>query len=248
MPKVHAGQLITRDSLTAREWNAMQEAAAWSSQRQINAGIRQSKPSMPPGGVILKNSSGSDLSRFYAAGLSTIGITEATNADGFLREPYFVGAAVTRDYYGRFAILQEQIRSTNLGIAIVSGVTYAYVNVQHADHDRADINNSSHNYLYSNFYGAAEILYKPSGTGLKLCLVRIGSFVAPVRRAVAAGNISAGGSGTVTIKKGSTDSEQVAAHLDWMEGSMGVSTDDELLIQFFPYPDVDKWVIVGAEC
>ena len=48
------------------------------------------------------------------------------------------------------------------------------VNVSDEDHRYADISDAEPGYLASAEIGAAEILYKPSGTGVLWCLVRLG--------------------------------------------------------------------------
>lgn len=67
------------------------------------------------------------------------------------------------------------------------------------------------------------------------------------RKAVADGNISAGGSGTVSVwREGSDSGYDVTAYLNWMHGGTDVTAGTELIIRWFP--DEEKWIIVAAEC
>jgi hypothetical protein len=140
----------------------------------------------------------------------------------------------------------EPLAASYLGDAVVSGVTVSQITVNHASHDRADVDPSGGASLVSAYYGSAEILYVESGTGSKWAVLRLGSFVAPLLKAKAGAEIAVGNSGSVTIYRNGSATESVTAHLNWMDGNQAVAANSELLIQYFR--DEAKWIIVGAEC
>lgn len=245
MAKVYPGQGL---AIPANDWNNMRDAAAQAIERQLTQAAPRSQFRLPDNCVVTRLNRGVGLERFYAVELEPR-IDESENADAYRsRQNIFNGNQIDQGSYGKFGVLQETIPATGFGVSQVSGATLAYVNITNQYHDHADAFVPSWN-LNSSFFGCAEILYKPTGaTGLTLCWIRIGAFVAPPLKAVAEEAIVVGGFGDVGIKRGgaATSVETVSAYLNWMAGTTNVSSGDELLIRFFP--DEWKWVIIGAEC
>lgn len=232
--------------IRADDWNTLLEVA--SAQRGAAASIISVSQVPSASGVVVpvKNGTGSTLSRYHAVGIGAPLFTPTDNLQSFKNQLAFNAATMSAAYFGSWAVLQETIDDGKIGMAMVSGVTVAEITVNHADHDRVAVDTAGGTKLVSQFYGAGKILYKESGTGTKWAVIRIGDFVAPELKAIAGGNISAGGSGSVTVQKNGSSSQSVTAYLNWMEGTTGVSTSDELLIRFFE--DENKYVIIGAEC
>lgn len=230
--------------IKASDWNALLGLAGSAKLRQSVQLQSRSTFSGASGVVVpVKNNTGSDVSRFHAMGIGAPLFEHSDNAQTFLNQLAFNGETASSSYLGRFAVAQETIPDGKIGACLIDGLTVAQITVGHTTHDRVDMDTAGGSKLVSQYYGAGEILYKETGTGTKWALIRVGSFVAPKRRAVAAASISAGGSGNVTVQP---SGETLLAYLDWMEGSTGVTSSMELLIQFFR--DDNKWVIVGAAC
>jgi len=127
--------------------------------------------------VWVRNDSGEDLPRFGALGIAgpIIEPGEGGNDDEFKRRTALIGAAITTtdEYVGRFVIAREPIVAGRIGLAVIRGATPAIVNVVDEDHTHADTY-PDEQHLRSGFTGAARILWKEDGTGLKLAVIEIG--------------------------------------------------------------------------
>lgn len=233
--------------IQATDWNTLLDVAEQARLTSLLTASGAARMSLRNGIVVpVKNNTGATLSRYHAAGIGAPLFTHADNADTFLNQLGFNGQDAAATYLGKFAVMQETTPDQKIGRGLLQGITVAEITVNHADHDRVDVDTSGGAKLVSQFYGAGEIVYKESGTGTKWAIIRVGAFVAPIMKAIAGGTITAGSSGSVTIQINGSDSQSVTAHLDWMHNSIDVSADDELLIYFFK--DANKWVIIGAEC
>jgi len=125
--------------------------------------------------VKVKNTTGATIARFGVLGISGVIITPTDRANQFKQRPALTGTTpTTADHAGKFVIVQEPIRAGKTGLAIVSGVSVAKLNVGDADHQFADVRNADATELDTGNTGAARILYKESGTGSgKWGLVRV---------------------------------------------------------------------------
>ena len=244
LKKVLPGQEL---AIPAEAYNAFVDAAmACRGNRSLGTSV--STPGGLSSSVIkVKNNTAGALDRFAAVGLESLAITPSGSLENFQNTPVInVLAPGSSMYLGKFAVLQEPLAANYLGDAVVSGVTVSQITMNHASHDRADVDPAGGASLVSAYYGAAEILYVESGTGSKWAVLRLGSFVAPLLKAKAGAQIAVGGSGSVTIYRNGSATESVTAYLNWMDGNQAVAANSELLIQYFR--DEAKWIIVGAEC
>lgn len=246
MAKVSAGDPLR---ISAREWNTLVEVGdAWRS------GLLTAVGGGPTGaafnGVIVpvKNDTGSTIDRFHAAAIGDPLFSPTDSSQTFKNQigGGLTGETMSSSYFGKFAVFQETVANGKIGRACIHGLTVAQITVNHADHDRVDVDTAGGSKLVSQFYGAGQILYKESGTGTKWAIIRIGEFVAPMMKAIADGTITAGSSGTADIQFGGSSSESISAYLNWMHNSTDCADEDELLVRFFQ--DENKWIIIGAEC
>jgi hypothetical protein len=136
----------------------------------------QSYP-LPPGWVLVQNTTDADLDRFAVVGLgSTVIHDPATELAAFQDAPLLYGDVPTvPDYVGYFAILQEAIPAGATGRAMAQGITAAQINVIKEGDLYADITDGDSTTLTSGASGAAQILAIQSGTGSKWGIVRLGS-------------------------------------------------------------------------
>lgn len=245
LKKVLPGQDL---SIPAQAYNAFIDAAlAHRGAKSQSVAANERQYSRHPGLVRVRNNTAGVFARFAPVGLNGVAIEPSAYLASFQNTPIFNAVAPgASTYLGKFAVLQEPLASGLVGDAVLSGITVAQISVQHATHDRADVDASGGTSLVTSYYGGAEILYAESGTGTRWAVLRIGSFVAPVLKATADAEIAVGSSGSVTIKRTGVGAQTVTAHLNWMDGSQKVSSGNELLVQFFR--DENKWIIVGAEC
>lgn len=244
MSKVSSGDPL---KISARDWNTLIEVAESSRLgqfRQTASGL--SVPSSPGVVVPVKNGTGSTVDRYHAMGINTPLFAYTDNAQTFKNQLGFDGATTSSSYLGKWCIAQETIANGKIGMAMLRGVTVAQITVNHADHDRVDVDTGGDSKLDSQFYGSGQILWKETGTGTKWAVIAIGDFVSPQLKATASGAIAVNSSGTVQIQRNGSGSESVTAYLNWMEGTTAVASADELTIYFFK--DEDRYVILGAEC
>lgn len=231
-------------AIKASDWNALLGLAGSEKLRQSVQLQSRSTFSGASGVVVpVKNGTGSTVNRYSAMGIGAPLFEHSDNAQTFLNQLAFNGETASSSYLGKFAVAQETIPNGKIGSCLIDGLTVAEITVGDTTHDRVDVDTAGGSKLVSQYYGAGEILYKEPGTGTKWALIRVGSFVAPQRRAVAAANITAGSSGNVTIQPAG---QTLTAYLDWMEGSQNVTSGQELLVVFMR--NDNKWIIIGAEC
>lgn len=244
MAKVQPGDPLR---IAASDWNTLLGVADAARVNELVFGSGKSTFPLYQGVIVpVKNNTGAVVARYHAAAIGAPVVPPGDNEQEFLNRLAFIGEDMSASYFGRFAVFQETTDVNRMGLAMIEGVTVAEITVNNEDHDRVDVDTAGGSKLVSQYYGAGEILYKESGTGTKLAVIRIGAFVAPQLKAVADEDIAVSGSGDVYIQRNATATELVTAHLNWMAGSTGVTDGDQLLIKF--YPDENKWGIDGAEC
>jgi hypothetical protein len=126
--------------------------------------------------ILIRNTSGGNLSRFAVLGLASPPISPSTNLSAFQNTLALDGAVpATGTHDGRFVILDEPILNGKLGLATVSGVAICQVSVATAGQQYADISDGKTAYLAAADSGAARILWIESGTGTKWALIDIGA-------------------------------------------------------------------------
>ncbi len=174
----HLRKVRTGDPLRipANAYNAFVDAAA--AHRRSAFGQSHTLPRITAADrdvVLAFNGSGSDVDAFSVMGIDGVYIEPDENLSEFQQRPCLsVTTPSLADHYGQFVIVLEAIPASACGRAVVTGITAVQVNVTDADHRYADISDAEPGYLASAEIGAAEILYKPAGTGVLWCLVRLG--------------------------------------------------------------------------
>lgn len=121
------------------------------------------------------------------------------------------------------------------GVAILAGLVWATVNVTHADHPFAIIDNGNNRYK-SSALGGDVIFAKPAGTGVKLCAVLVNTDCHRVTFGTAVGTIPAGASGTFSIVGPPvlTPAEDQVCWLDRMDEGKDVEPGDSLAVKWIP--------------
>ena len=224
----------------AGEYNAAMEAGQWfSQQRALGAAVLRSLPLVNPCVIRLRNDTGGDLLEGSVLELSTSPLTTLT------REYLWLSGVARSGSDPSCAVLLEAAPDGEYGAAQVAGCCLAEVNVTDSDNTHARVQAGSTT-LQGDFGGWARILYKPSGTGTKTCLVLCDCGEQIVRRATASGTITAGGSGTASIYVGGAVKGTATVYNDWIATPANIPNGTELYVQYFH--DEDKWRIVGAEC
>jgi len=153
----------------ARIWNNMVDAGRAHADSLLNGGAPN--PIRPRETDIIKAKNNSGSARRLGEILRISGKAIETVTD---ENKWLLGVEPTDDGY--FGILKEPAASNGLASLQVSGCCMALVNVTDADHKRATALDGEY-VLQSDDSGPVEILYAPSGTGEKTCVVRFGGAI-----------------------------------------------------------------------
>jgi hypothetical protein len=225
----------------AGEYNDAMEAGQWFKQsRQLGAASPGLVLPVNPCTVKIRNDVGSDLAAGSVVELSSSLLTTLD------RQHLWLAGVQRTANDPTCAILLEDIPDGSIGVAQVTGVCLASVDVNDEDNTHARFAAGS-NTLEGDFGGWARILWKPSGTGVKQCVVQIPSDgVNIVRQATASGTITTGSSGTANIYVNGASRGTVTVWNDWIATPANIGNATELYVQYFH--DLDKWRVVGAEC
>lgn len=143
------------------------------------------------------------------------------------------------------AVLLDDAANNEIVDATTSGVCVANVDIIDADNTHARVVPGS-TQLRGDFGGWARILHKPSGTGVKTCVVAVGDTRTVRRKARATTTITDGSTGSADVFINAAARGNVTVHFNWMTGSGNIASGTDMLIEYFH--DEDKWVVVGAEC
>lgn len=123
--------------------------------------------------IKIRNDSGSAQERFYVLKLNGLAITEIDNLEEFQNQPMLLGVTPTATT-DNVAVLIDPANTDEFARAVISGIVPVQVNVTDTTHGFAVPTVSDASKLTSGTTGLFRILYKPSGTGTKWCLVRVG--------------------------------------------------------------------------
>jgi len=131
-------------------------------------------PHLKTSQVLIQNSTGADLDRHQIAGLGSPVFSPATYEDSFKEAFLIDAAAVTQaDHWGKFAVTLEPISAGEVGRAAVSDIVHVQIDMKHASHAYADVNDGDKTKLRSSGFGSARILSVDSGTGTKWAIVQL---------------------------------------------------------------------------
>jgi hypothetical protein len=177
MKKVKSGDPLV---IPAPTFNSFIDAARGHKAREQASGQAERPGFRQSGIVLVKNASGADRQRFDVLGIDTPVITPTDNEDAFKNKVVLSGSTPTEsDHLGRFVILLVPLADGKVGMACASGVCAVHVDVQHEDHHFADVKDGEAGSIESRESGAATILWKESGTGLKWAVVHVSGAAPP---------------------------------------------------------------------
>ena len=172
LAKVSSGDPLR---IPAKVWNLVIDA--------VRAHLSQAGPSGGSGGfassdsgvVMVRNDSGADRDAFNVLGIDDVEFDPATDLESFQYYPILSGITPTvADHAGRFVVLLDPVAAGEIGRAVASGVVPVQVDVVAESDTFADVKDGDVASLASGATGSATILWKPAGTGLKWCIVRLG--------------------------------------------------------------------------
>lgn len=122
--------------------------------------------------IVAKNNSGSDLDKYAVLGVDAAGFYGTLDPE--LPIAVIGVAPVIATHAGKFLVLAESLKNGETGLAVIGGTFWAKVNITSSGDTFADVQASTLE-LKTGTSGAAQILWKESGTGTgKYAIVRIG--------------------------------------------------------------------------
>lgn len=147
-------------------------------------GAPKAPSSEAPGGAVTAlatNQTGAALPEFGVVRLARQAFDFAASPTGSPIEgsapmllPIVPDVQAPSDGESLLAITQEPIPASGVGRVVVMGLSYARVYITDASHTHATAISADVDKLVSGTSGPAQIVYKPSGTGVKFALVRLG--------------------------------------------------------------------------
>ncbi len=235
--KVKAREKV-KDKLSARVWNRMVDAARDFEKRRLGRGEKPVAGIYDPCCVMIRNDSGSDRLAGESLEVGSFILTSRNKENR-----WFSGDL--RSGNNACGILEYALPYGEIGPLRMAGLAEAQVDVIDVDHTHCYTATGDEN-PQSNFGGPIEILSKPSGTGLKTCLVRLASPIY-IRQCILDQDIAAGDHGDVSVWIGGVDVGSVDAWFDWMEGgTASLSSGADGWICWLD--DRQRWQILTAEC
>lgn len=139
--------------------NILEAAEDYAQRRRMGTPAGRRGVTLPTDLIKIQNNSGAARARGHV--LEITGIIETTFSHETLA---FVGGAPTPGADKRYAILKEDLPDGEIGVAQVSGICAAVVNVTDATHKTATIAASTY-ILQSSANGPIPMFYQPAGTG-----------------------------------------------------------------------------------
>ncbi len=125
--------------------------------------------------VRIQNNSGEDRNAYEVLGIDAPLATPGEDPTEFHR-PSFTGSSPDiDDHFGRFAVLLDPVPAGQIARACIDGICSVQINVTREVDRRADVKTGQTSWLRSGSCGAADILWKETGTGVKWAKVRIGN-------------------------------------------------------------------------
>lgn len=126
--------------------------------------------------VLVKNASGSDVSRFHVLGISGVIFSPTDSLQSFQNQVAFTGETPDEEAHkGKFVVCLDAMKNGQVGRAWIAGTCAAKVYIEAESDSYCDVKEGDRTELRSTDSGSARILYKPSGTGSKWCVVRFGN-------------------------------------------------------------------------
>ncbi|MCC7408334.1 MAG: hypothetical protein IT442_09690 [Phycisphaeraceae bacterium] len=170
LKKVQSGEPL---AIPATAYNAFIDAA------RAHRAAQQEVASQPRPGVAqttivpIRNDSGADRDRFDILGINGPLFTPTAALEQFKNRVVLTGGTPGSGHTANFAALLEPVKAGKIAAACIAGVCPARINVQNQSHLYADVASGSAANLQSGVLGAAFIVWKESGTGVKWSIVNL---------------------------------------------------------------------------
>lgn len=195
----------------------------------------------------IKNTTGSDVRLgdvLVVTGMAASSTPTAYRTDDAVTSRFCYGAVAlaytpSEDNQTGFVVVAEQIKAGEVGSAVAAGVAAVSLNVTDDSHKYAFVKNGQLS-LATATSGAAEIMWKQSGTGQKWALVRIGTQQQAIKRGTFTAPWSKGSTKTVDEVLGSVRYTNVKNYFASVTGS-GTKACAIAYV-------AGEWILIAAEC
>lgn len=233
---------------SAGAWNAFVEAAR-KVRGFVSTGVSLSRLDREPDIILVRNDSGEDVDRFGVLALDEPLISPEDNESEFTGRIAFSGVLPAPQHSGRYAVLLEPLRHEDeedkrpLGRAVVDGFCIAWVDVKHADHRWAEVDDGKTK-LKTAAGGSAKILWhEPYDSGEVWAIVRLNSVAEKLWGTLAA-TLTPGGSVLMNVRDDDTNQMTVYDLLL----SAGQSIDAGMKVTAYYDSEDAVWYVDAAQC
>jgi hypothetical protein len=245
--RIHAGDTI--EAISARAWNALVSDLE---NRQL--------PSLPfdfstaPGSrtaIYIKNIAPSTIPSFGVLGIEGPLYTPSASANAltfFQRHPVLRGTIPAASVHrSKFVIPHKPIKAGQIGRAYIQGLIPVKLQIVSANHTHADVEDGNTLRLRSGYVGAAEIVWKESGTGVKNALIRYPVLDWAVIYGKMEEEILPGETKNMRVwRQGTSTADIEPVKLAWTHGNQKISVNKQVVAEW--KRDDQCWSIARAEC
>jgi hypothetical protein len=244
---------------SASEHRRFQRVADAYDRSLLAIGLKPLRLQLGPGTCRVKNASGAARDRFDVLGIDDCWLDPAVGLEAWQSQMPLEGTTpAVADHDGRFVALIMPGAEDQIVWAVASGLAVAQVEVTSGLdwYEYADVTDGDATKLTLFPAGAAQVLWKESGTGTKWAIVRLGvpGIMGPFY-AKCDEELVAGGSGTVSIYRrgpgGDWDTDtgrDVEAYVPPLLPSGATSIAQDAWVEIGWHRDERDWLVEQAEC
>lgn len=216
--------------LSTKKWNRVEEASDHYHRTKARGDARPTQTGpVKHDRVPTKNVTGGDVRRGEVLQFTDLAVDEVEREGIILEGDEYT----TSTEFSGWGLTLSPIEQDGIDDCLVVGICVAYVTVNDAGHQFAGPVNGS-KVLSSATSGPARIVYKPSGTGEKECVVLIGLDGPQVFVGKTTAAYSKGSTGTISRWAGATLAD--------------TGIDDSVINLFGDVPSADKYVVYVGYC
>jgi hypothetical protein len=231
--------------MSAAEFNSHQAAAAFVTAQQARRGLPKEPQTfdMDRTRPWVVSGASESIRAFSCVVITGVATThETTGSDFYSRTPILVGKPTSANK--RFLIVQDGLPEADRAArAATDGITPAWVTFTTENETYKTVGPVYDSFDLEPGGTGAEILWKPSGTGSLLCVVRLG-YVARPRKATLTAELTAGSSATA-ISFTEFGTETITVYDNMLKTGDSVASGKGIYVELFAD---GKWRMTAAPC